>query len=374
MSIVTSSFKSSGLSPASLNWPEKSPVNGGKSFALIPRVQTVSKNLFGVSNLFGASNEDVANKKILRSDVSTVQSLHTPTSASKRKLFDYLEEEEGFSPKRARTDDKTNQVSQTNWEIARNRNHLPCPATPKKTPIQRKLSPFAKKALEVSATDTLIFQTHNDASIKFQRGEQIGKGDYCEVFEVTASEKLFENYENNEILIKCYKKELIVKDNSRIIEYLTNSLTQYKQLKSLEYPITKILNVETAEKDAFILVEKVPKEFSIDWQKNTPIALLSETTQNYLNQIKQMFQIAFDQKLYLDLSASNVRINNSEQVVLIDFMEEKGSKKWDNPFQIVLNKHLKSFAQGNDEIYEYLIPNGAIHPITDQLVVKELVV
>lgn len=237
------------------------------------------------------------------------------------------------------------------------------PMTPRKN-TKKACHPFAEKALKIVSSDNRELCSNNKV-IKFKIDPNSKKtGDYFEVSEIAIDQpQLYDNYSNEQVLNKCYKKEMIQNRPGDLEGFMKSSLEQHNDLLKTSFPISKILNADTALNDGFFNVEKVEHEFPINWQNNTTIESLDKLTLYSLDQVKAMFQYAFDNDVQLDLSADNVRINHEGIVVLCDFMEEPAvvchfMEEPQNEFKLLIEKLIKTFANGNEEIKAYLRPKG----------------
>ena len=233
------------------------------------------------------------------------------------------------------------------------------PRVPEAPSKIRPLKPntFAYKAMELTKQDVFRFESGN-RSVKFQiGGNPIGKGCYCEVFEIVSSDgELVPGYSNEQILFKRYYKGIIEKRRENVEKFMDRSLEQYNLLSEAylgedKFPIVKIFNAKPAKEDGYVLVKRVPYEYN----DGMIIDMRDQDTLNRLDQVRAMFKYAFDEGIALDLSRDNVRVNENGKVILIDFMEESQGK-----FKYLIEKHIESFAKGNEEIKEYLRPKGYV--------------
>ncbi|HEV8051778.1 MAG TPA: hypothetical protein VGP47_04725 [Parachlamydiaceae bacterium] len=215
---------------------------------------------------------------------------------------------------------------------------------------------FAYKAMDLTTKDVFEYSTENQVNTFQIKPTVLGKGCYCEVFEIASSDfELVPGFSNEQILFKRYHKEVIEKRRENVEKFINNSLDQYNLLTKDNFPIAKIFNATTAKVDAFFLVERIPHEFKINWNKDTAIESLDEISLSCLKQVKWMFQYSFDNNIKMDLSNDNVRLNDDGKIILIDFMEENQGK-----FREVAEKHIETFARGNENIKTYLRPEGYV--------------
>lgn len=238
----------------------------------------------------------------------------------------------------------------------------PHEAPSKKRPINP--GSFAYKALQLTKEKIFAFKC-GDRTVEFQIGaELIGKGCYSEVYVIASSTgELVPKVANDRILFKRYHKDIIERRREVVEKFVDGTLEQYnflseEYLDGKPFPMAKIFNAQTAKRDGYFLVEKVPFEFNDD----KDIDMKNKTTLDRLSQVKKMFQYAFDKGLKgvrsLDLTRQNVRINEEGKVVLIDYMEENQGK-----FVNLIEKHIETFAQGNEKIREYLLPVGYVKAV-----------
>lgn len=193
-------------------------------------------------------------------------------------------------------------------------------------------------------------KTQSGTGVYFELGKCIGNGDHSNVYQVSGNLPIFEGYANEELLVKCYQRKLIDKNTIRQIEsFVVTALTQYVELLTINFPVAKILNAATIKDDGFFVVENIPYAFNIPDE----LDLDNLPEDHPMTQVKTMFQIAFDQKIGLDLSRDNVRIKADGTVVLTDFIE------CSEEFELILFKLLKTFSQNSREIFDYLKPVGS---------------
>lgn len=227
------------------------------------------------------------------------------------------------------------------------------PQTPMNTPptpchrVRRNsLNEFSQKILQLAVQREFEFLTEK-GMVKFKiKRTCVGRGDYCEVFEIAEGQpQLFSSFKNNQILFKRYQKRLVECRGNSVSDFFNYSMDQYDQLEELGYPIAQILNRRTAKEDGFFLVEKIPHAFP------KPLHYGScDEIELYLNQVACMFQVASDFNIPVDLKRQNVKIKDDGTVTLIDFREEH------NPLSILLENLIESFAEDSEEIAEKLRP------------------
>jgi len=228
----------------------------------------------------------------------------------------------------------------------------------------------------------IFFSSGSGNQVEFQKGASLGGGQHMTVHPVIAEKPLFPGYSNDEILVKFYKDDF---SEAKVQSFIDNSLKQYNlsvQLnnalldiamrgmqfptpkayesfrKSLEplvgYPIVKILNAETAKKDRFLLVEKVPHEFVVDGDPNAK-TLAALPQGHAMAQVKRFMQISYDP---LDYIASQIDSEFYE-----DFKEnyhpyiqsgnyESFKERFDS--NSPLDAHTLFFGALKDKFYPYL--------------------
>lgn len=77
-----------------------------------------------------------------------------------------------------------------------------------------------------------------------------------------------------------------------------HATAQYRDLLKMNFPVAKILNIDTAEKDGFFLVERISHPFTIEQD----VDLGNLESNHPLNQAKRLFEIGVRTGLALDLS------------------------------------------------------------------------
>lgn len=134
-------------------------------------------------------------------------------------------------------------------------------------------------------------------------------GTFVRAYGVLASEKIHQESENENLLVKLYHGQKTKFGEKALQKYMKISLENYDKAIALELPHAKIYNRETALNDKFYLVEKIPNE--IDWQDG-----------NHITQVISIFETVFKKQYPGDLSYANLRVTNEGTVVLIDFSEK----------------------------------------------------
>ncbi|HEV8051779.1 MAG TPA: hypothetical protein VGP47_04730 [Parachlamydiaceae bacterium] len=236
---------------------------------------------------------------------------------------------------------------------------LNVPMTPFKK-VRIREDSFAGKALKIQATnDQLVYVGDKLIQFKLNPDPHSKKcGDFVQVTEILAGQpQLYPNIKNENILHKCYKKDVIESRPGKLETYMKNSIKQHDDLLNAGFPVSRILN--NPLKDGFYLVEKIEHEFPISWNKKTSIESLDVKSKWLLDQVKFMFQYAFDNEILLDLSRNNVRFkideNENEIVYLIDFKEE-----CDDEYYLFIEPNISTFANGNPLVADYLRPSGYV--------------
>lgn len=242
------------------------------------------------------------------------------------------------------------------------------PSTPVKKRTSESLGGFKNLAFTVSCTRQQQYTRTPGNIVDFTISAIPGaKGQHSQAYTISSARNLFSGYQNDQLLFKAYQQEVVLNARKNVEMFARNSLKQYGQLLAIQFPIARILNVKTIFRDGYFLVEKIPHPFEISWDENTPIVSLDEETKLRLFQVKVMFASAFDQKIAVDLSADNVRVDNQGRVVLIDFMEEDETNPFStNPFGPLVAKCLLTFSRGNSEIEAFLDPRISDRLETDK--------
>lgn len=186
-------------------------------------------------------------------------------------------------------------------------------------------------------------------------GKQI-HGDFVELCTIAPHQpNLFAGYENSELLLKRYRKDKIILHPRDLDQFMINSLQQHNDLFNKKFPINPILNATTAINDAFFIVPKVNHPFPIKWNSDTDFKSLEEISKWLLTQVKAMIQYAFDNKITIGMKSANVRINDNNEVILIDPME-----RTDLTFLDIINNVIKSYSNHNQDVADYLYPDNFV--------------
>lgn len=183
-------------------------------------------------------------------------------------------------------------------------NNKTAPQMPPPTPVKPKTSD--------SLNLTVLRQVQSQ---KLKIGEQevfltrIGSGSYMDAFLVDG---IIQEKSKGQLVVKVYNENRCGKEaKSFLRDCMKTSLEAYREAKSVGIPVAKILNEETAQQEGYFLQEYI----------SHPIDILDAS---HLEQARKIFLIFLqNKKLLLDLTPSNLRVNEKGQVILIDFVEEK---------------------------------------------------
>lgn len=152
----------------------------------------------------------------------------------------------------------------------------------------------------------------------------MGKGSLMHAYDLTADTQLVAGIDNSNILVKLYFIELKCSKAhvKSLPQLMQTSIASYQKGKELGIPQATLYNIDTAMKDGFFIVEKIPEELDME----CPLQMA---------QVQILFQTYFKEKFVMDLAPDNLRVKTEkteegtkQTVVLVDYLEkEKKIKK-----------------------------------------------
>lgn len=133
---------------------------------------------------------------------------------------------------------------------------------------------------------------------------EFARGSYSAVYEITESPHL---------VLKAYHGNTDRGfSQSALLKFMKNSLKNYRDIYALGLPVAELVNIETLESDGFFLQKKIPHEIDIQ----NPL---------HLRQAEVFFSLSVERSVAMDLQPQNLRVTSENELVLIDFIEEKDS-------------------------------------------------
>lgn len=167
------------------------------------------------------------------------------------------------------------------------------PPTPRKKTSQTALPRFK------TIYDSLQSGTFNDMHVS-----ECGRGSYSAVYEIQ---------EKPHLVLKAYHGKMDEGfSESALQKLIKHSCQNYRDIAALNLPVAELVNLETAKHEGFFLQKKIPHEIDIQ----NPL---------HVQQAQKFFSLSVEKKIAMDLQPQNLRVTNDNQVVLIDFIEEKDS-------------------------------------------------
>lgn len=199
----------------------------------------------------------------------------------------------------------------------------------------------------------------------------LGKGDYCDVYLIEA--KYLTGEAIGKIALKVMNTDWRNNDKT-LSKIIKDEFEQYFELKkrlgtSGDIRIAAHLDLDIALEEwgsdvehapymghGCHLVEYIPHPYPlVKTVKELPFAGCRERA--FDEKLKQLFKIAFEHKDQpFDLKWDNVRIDDHDNLVVIDPMYPDPDDENDNYFEMMVQSALESFAPKDSERYKFLDP------------------
>ncbi len=151
-------------------------------------------------------------------------------------------------------------------------------------------------------------------------------------------------------VVKVFNQTRMFRDAVRLELYMANSLSCYQSLKKLGVKVPALLNEETFLFDKFFIYEFIPHIIDERTFFDRSFKELSVIEINLLDQLKNLIELSFVNKLFLDLYPRNLRLHENNELVLVDFTEEEVD---DADFNAEMCSRIKSWSN-DSSILAYL--------------------
>jgi hypothetical protein len=175
----------------------------------------------------------------------------------------------------------------------------------------------------------------------------IGNGEYSDCYRIVAPNQM------SGYVVKAFHETRINRSPSDLKAMAEHSTNQFRQLKALGVGVADILNIDTAVRDCFMIVEFVPFEINpVSWFRRS-LEELDANQKSLLGKVKQLFEIAVNHNLSLDLLPSNLRQKDSGELVVTDFCEEPFDE---DAFDVEISTRLKKWS-GHRSLQRFLMEN-----------------
>jgi hypothetical protein len=205
-------------------------------------------------------------------------------------------------------------------------------------------SEIAKEYLEINASlkkGSFVYFDHK-CFVSF-----LGSGHFSNCYRINTP-AIFSNY-----VVKAFKDERVERNISNLKGYLEKQLENYGKCNFLKINTARILNIETAKSDKFIIVQFIKDAIEVlDWQ-NKEIPELSEKELKILISVRDILEKAFKNRLSLDLLPDNLRLGDDLSVFVTDFGEIDYDE---DEFFLEMSKRLVKWSS-TLSIQEFLICN-----------------
>jgi hypothetical protein len=231
-----------------------------------------------------------------------------------------------------------------------NQNNPICPPTPVKRGSKvSNDTPLMATCREI-AKGNLNHHGHSCKTVPVSGGE----GDYKQAYTVHSDRPLIAGYANEDILVLAFRADSLHKHSSSHETVLRNGCEQHNRLIGWGCNVAKILNVNTAPKDGYYIVERIPYSAADkvhDWANEQAVEDLDPKVIDLLTQVRAMFNLAVEKEECMDLKPASIRYNEKNNAFLTDVMEEKYLKSDVAPR---LKTNLLSWAKGNSHVFAFL--------------------
>lgn len=192
-----------------------------------------------------------------------------------------------------------------------------------------------REAVTAKATALLAKKEIAVGSQRYTLTRCLGKGDFMETWATNVPGKV----------VKRFHHECIRERRGDVLQLLLCEGAQnFRDLKTLGIPLADIHNLDTMESD-MVVVQDLVQNFGKE----------EKLSEEVLSVIQKCLKICYEQdakkRLAADMSKANFGLNKEGKVVFLDVVGIQTA------FHIGLTQYLKSFSQGNQEIYEFLNPN-----------------
>ncbi len=214
------------------------------------------------------------------------------------------------------------------------------------TPVKRRFNVDATTACYLAIKNQLESGTlnYNQTSCSLR---WIGAGEYSDCYRITAPDHMM-GY-----VVKAFHQIRINRNPLGLKAMAEHSINQFRKLKALQVGVADIINVDTAMRDCFTIVEFVPIEIKPETWSGLSFAELDADQKNLLEKVKQMFEIAVTHNLSLDLLPSNLRQRETGEVVITDFCEEPFDE---DAFDVEISTRLKKWSS-HRSVQRFLMQN-----------------
>ena len=148
------------------------------------------------------------------------------------------------------------------------------------------------------------------------------------------------------------KQSILSRDDNISVENgsADRVIVQHRQLRDAGIPVARLYNEEAAASQGcgYFIFEYIPNAYQLTWPPNATI----ENNQE-LRIIYDLFHLAAQHELDIDIRPSNLRRRADGRVVVVDFLESPPKKG----FKLYLNlvNRIATFCQKGDSIYNRLI-------------------
>ena len=217
--------------------------------------------------------------------------------------------------------------------------------------------PFLRQAYEINQKNR--FSWRGREVTLTVRGDLM-RGLYAFIASIAEVElPLISGISNRQILVKSFRDHNILVSNSPK-EYVNGSViehvfSQYEALYRIGYPIVEIYNrgEPNFRECGYFLVEHVPYSFEEMWNNAN-----EEVKRNYFEQLCNLFTLAYNNGIDVDLSPSNIRFREDGRLVLIDIRERAiDEEDMEMTFRIMVRSFAMILGEENSQrLYEALFP------------------
>jgi len=232
-------------------------------------------------------------------------------------------------------------------------------------PLESIKDPFLK--------NTVLLLQKSPLTCKSDKGEEVAlivnnaamTGQHCVIASIAPGQPAaVTGFPNAQVLFKTFRDYCILTLDDEEVKIRPKSsdnvLDQYDQMNKCNVPVMKIYNYERARGGCgYFLVEYVPNHFDMTWKKGAKISELDAGQKNALAEVRQLFELTYQNGIHADLQPNNLRRRNDGTLVFIDLREDKpDDDEFEEEMKLDFAKMLRMFnCEENDEIYKYLSAN-----------------
>jgi hypothetical protein len=196
-----------------------------------------------------------------------------------------------------------------------------------------------------------------DFSNKTYPIQYLNNGSFHTVFKSTSERNILFKFINSNLNLQTSHYDGKGDYRRMVLETGFNS---YKQLQKEGFTVPKIFN--NPLKDGYYVIEEIVNEPGLKyWNGNRSIKELDLNSQEQLQQVRQTLLKMHKKNdlLVPDFKPHNARFNERNELVIIDFCEDRTIPAFSHSLSFLLKEYAKEWADGNPKILSYLLDDIA---------------